>query len=286
MTSHLSTPEALSARGLYKRYGLRRAWALEDVDVGIPAGAIAALVGPNGAGKSTLLRTWLGFERPTRGSVSIDGVDLGLSPKQPRPSIAYVPQVSVPWPGLSIGEHVEYAALLRPGFDVEAARSRLVTLGLALDRRATTLSGGERAQLILALALAAHAGVLLLDEPLASLDPLARRDFLRVLRSAVGETDQTVVLSSHIVGDIESVCDWIVVLKRAQVALQGSIDSVLSIHRMAEGDAASGELIGRYLDVDGSVRTLMRGGNGRPPTLEEVVIGYLAAASPTPVART
>ena len=278
MTSRGPTPPALSAKSLYKQYRLRRTWALEDVNLGIPHGAIAALAGPNGAGKSTLLRTWLGFERPTRGSVSIEGVDLARQSNGARAAVAYVPQLSVPWPGLSVAEHVDYAALLRPTFDAAAARSRLAALGLALDRRATTLSGGERAQLILALALSVPAGVLLLDEPLASLDPLARREFLRVLKAAVTKTRQTVVLSSHIVSDIASVCDWIVLLKNGRVALQGSIEGVLAGHSIT-GEDSSGVPVGRYLDVDGSVRTLVRNGDGPPPTLEELVIGYLASPS-------
>jgi ABC-2 type transport system ATP-binding protein len=274
--------EALSTRHLYKRYRLRPAWALEDVDIGIPSGAIAALVGPNGAGKSTLVRTWLGFERPTKGAVFIEGVDVAGGSGGERPSVAYVPQASVPWRGLSIGEHVEYAAMLRPDFDRNAARMRLAALRLPLDAPATTLSGGERAQLILALALATRARVLLLDEPLASLDPLARREFLRVLRAAILENRQTVVLSSHIVSDIESVCDWLVVLKGGHVVLEGSIESVLSDHQISGDAGPSGVVIGRYLDIDGSPRTLVRGGVGGRPTLEEVVVGYLAGSAPTP----
>lgn len=286
----VSPPSALTAQHLYKRYGLRRRWALEDLNLAIPAGAVAALVGPNGAGKSTLIRTWLGFERPTQGSVRIEGTDPRAGGRSAKSLVAYVPQTTMPWPGLSVSEHIDYATMLSPHFDAAAARARIAALGLPPQRRATTLSGGERAQLILALALATPARVLLLDEPLASLDPLARRDFLRVLREAVTERRQTVVLSSHIVSDIEAICDWLVLLKGGRAVLQGPIDDILAEHRMSTSptaeEPAEGALVGQYRDVDGSARMLSRGGEGRRPTLEEVVIGHLAGqAAPTLLMR-
>jgi ABC-2 type transport system ATP-binding protein len=154
-------------------------------------------------------------------------------------------------------------------------------LGLPLERRASTLSGGERAQVVLSLALAARTRVLLLDEPLASLDPLARREFLRVLQTAARENHQTVVLSSHILGDIEAICDWIVLLRAGRVVLQGSIAAVLEAHRIADGPG-SGDVVARYLDLDGSLKTLVRSTSGRKPTLEEVVIAYLAGPPGSP----
>ena len=203
--------DGFEAHGLGKRYR-RRQWALRDVDVSVPAGSITALVGPNGAGKSTLIKAGIGFERPTAGRVFVDGVDPWKERGRAIRRVGYVPQSPSLYRELTVDDHVRLAATLRRGFDVDLARRRLDQLAIPLTSRADELSGGQQAQVGLALALGTRAPVLLLDEPLASLDPLARREFLHVLVDAVRADGATALLSSHVITDIEQACDRLLVL--------------------------------------------------------------------------
>ena len=177
----------LETHDIGKRYG-RRNWALRHVDLEVPDGSITALVGPNGSGKSTLLKAWVGFERPTEGYLTVDGIDPWKDRGGAIERIGYVPQAPSLYRELTVDEHVAMARTLRPRFDPSIARHRLDDLDIPLDARADELSGGQQAQVGLALALGVRAPVLLLDEPLASLDPLARREFLHVLVDAVRPT--------------------------------------------------------------------------------------------------
>ena len=290
-------PAALTAHGLAKRYGSTQ--ALVDVDVAIPSGSITALVGPNGAGKSTLIRTWVGFERPSAGRVEVEGVD----PWRDRPSalarLGYVPQAASLYRDLSVDDHLALAGTLRRGFDRAGAAHRLDQLAIPLGQRAGDLSGGQQAQVGLALALGTRASVLLLDEPLASLDPLARREFLAVLIEAVRQTGATAILSSHIVTDVEQACDRLIVLGGGRIRLDDAIASARAGHRIASPGAipAGMRLVATFPAEDGTMRQLLRlePGPGEaeelaPPaggtaglaaaSLEEVVLGYLAAGRP------
>jgi ABC-2 type transport system ATP-binding protein len=273
---------ALSAYGLTKRYRLRGRPALQDVEVEVPTGSITALVGPNGAGKTTLLRTWVGFERPSRGHVLVRTDDPWTSRKEAISSIAYVPQSHALYRGLSVGDHIELARSLRPGFDVASARSRIQRLRIVLDQQATTLSGGQRAQVLLAIGLATRAPILILDEPLATLDPLARREFLSVLQSAVFDDGRTAVLSSHIVSDIEAVCDRIVMLVDGRVRLNDTIARAVGSHSVwPEREAPTATFVGTFPIMSGAGLTVCLeppAGLGRAATLEEVVMAYLAAS--------
>ena len=273
------TDAVLEARGLAKRYR-RGVWALAGIDLEIPAGGITALVGPNAAGKSTLIKTWVGFERPTRGSVRVAGVDPWRNRAAALEHIGYVPQSPTLYDGLSVEDHLDLAALLRPSFDRISARERLDQLGIPRDASARTLSGGQQAQVALALALGTRARVLLLDEPLASLDPLARREFLHVVTDAVRGEGATALLSSHIVTDVEQACDQLVVLGVGRVLLQASVADARASHRIVAADAALGEVIGTFAGPAGDRLSLQRDGDGRPATLEEIVLGYLASARP------
>ena len=201
----------LETHDIGKRYGRRR-WALRHVDIAVPDGSITALVGPNGSGKSTLLKAWVGFERPTEGHLTVDGVDPWRDRGGAIQRLGYVPQAPSLYRELTVEEHVTMAATLRPGFDPAVARRRLDDLDIPLTSRADELSGGQQAQVGLALALGVRAPVLLLDEPLASLDPLARREFLHVLTDAVRADGSTALLSSHVITDIEQACDRLLVL--------------------------------------------------------------------------
>ena len=280
---------ALEAIGLGKRYGLR-SWALRDLDLAVQEGSITALVGPNGSGKSTLLKAWVGFERPTAGQLRIHGVDPVRHRGRAIALTGYVPQQPSLYRELSVGDHLAFAAAHRRGFDRGLAGGYLDDLSIPIDSRADELSGGQQAQVGLALALGTRAPVLLLDEPLASLDPLARREFLRVLVRAVRESGATVLLSSHVITDIEQACDHLIVLGGGRSLLAVPIAEAISGHAVvaaADPRPVSTEVVGTFPSPAGEPLTLVRGrGHGaREATLEEVVIGHLAAGRPSrPVA--
>ena len=275
------TIPALEAISVSKRYRRTGSWALLDADLEVPEGTITALVGPNGAGKSTLIRTWVGFERPTRGRVMVGGID----PQEDRAGavaqIGYVSQSTALYRGLTVGEHLTLASTMRPGFDDEAAQRRLEELAIPLSQKAGSLSGGQAAQVALCIALSTGAPILLLDEPLAALDPLARHDFLNLLVSAVHEKGATALLSSHIVSDVEAVCDQLVVLALGRVALQAPIREAIAEHRLGPiGWVAEEQTVATFARPGGKPTALIRSSDPSmpQPSLEELVMGYLAAA--------
>lgn len=270
---------ALVADGLTKRYD-RGTLALSDVTMEIGWGRITALVGPNAAGKSTLIKTWVGFERPTQGRVLVGGIDPWRNRAEAVALIAYLPQVPALYPELSAADHVDLAHHYRSSLDRAEALARLTNLAVPLDRPAKALSGGQMAQLGLAIALATHAPILLLDEPMASLDPLARREFIDALREGVREASVSAVLSSHVVSDIEQAADWLVVLGVGRKLLDMSINEATSQHRVTESHeptAGGGEVIARLPGQVGSlVRAEPGSSAGRHASLEDVVMGYLS----------
>jgi ABC-2 type transport system ATP-binding protein len=222
----------LEARGLGKRY--RRRWALSDCTLAIPAGRVVGLVGPNGAGKTTLLQLAAGLLTPTTGSISV----LGGRPAGGQAQLAgvgFVAQDTPVYAGLSVAGHLRMGALLNQNWDGELAARRVGQLGLDPRQRAGSLSGGQRAQLALTLAVAKRAKLLLLDEPVASLDPLARREFLQSLMETVAEQGLSVVLSSHLIADVERVCDYLVVLTGSRVRVAGETEALLASHRRLSG---------------------------------------------------
>jgi ABC-2 type transport system ATP-binding protein len=216
---------ALQTRSLGKRYG--RAWALRDCTVQLPAGRVAALVGPNGAGKTTLLHLAVGLLDPSAGDVSVFDHSPRREPKAVLPRIGFVAQDHPLYRGFSVADMLTLGRKLNPRWEQAVATTRLDRLGIPLDRPIGKLSGGQQAQVALALALAKRPELILLDEPLASLDPLARREFLRVLMGATAESGLTVLLSSHIIGDLERVCDYLIILSAAHVQLMGDIQEIV-----------------------------------------------------------
>jgi ABC-2 type transport system ATP-binding protein len=235
----------IAAHGLGKRY--KGAWALADCTLSIPAGRVVGLVGPNGAGKTTLLNLAVGFLRPTTGTVDVLGRRSGSSREQ-LAGIGFVAQDAPVYASLSIRDHLKLGARLNPGWDGVYAGSRVESLGLDPAKRAGKLSGGQRAQLALTLALAKRPRLLILDEPAASLDPLARREFLQQLAEAVAEREMSVVLSSHLVSDLAQICDYLIVLSTARVQVAGPIEELLAAHPSLTG----------------------------PPTLEDLVLAHLS----------
>ncbi|ETK37562.1 ABC transporter ATP-binding protein [Microbispora sp. ATCC PTA-5024] len=222
----------LQARGLGKRYGRR--WALRDCTIDIPAGHVVGLVGPNGAGKTTLLKLAGGQLAPTSGSVAVLGGPPAGGPAQ-LAKVGFVAQDTPVYAGLSVADHLRLGARLNRGWDAALARDRIGQLGLDPSHRAGNLSGGQRAQLALTLGLAKRPELLILDEPVASLDPLARREFLQGLMEAVAEHELSVVLSSHLVADLERTCDYIVVLVDSRVRVAGQIENLLATHHRLTG---------------------------------------------------
>ncbi|HEY2550779.1 MAG TPA: ABC transporter ATP-binding protein [Streptosporangiaceae bacterium] len=222
----------LTAEGLGKRYGRR--WALRDCTVTVPAGRVAGLVGPNGAGKTTLLRLAVGLLTPTAGSVEVLGSQPDSGAGQ-LARVAFMAQDAPVYSWLSVADHLKLGAHLNPGWDDSMAQDRIERVGLDPRQRAGRLSGGERAQLALTLALAKRPELLVLDEPVASLDPLARREFLQDLMGIVAEGAVSVLLSSHLVIDLERICDYYVVLGGSRVALAGEADEILASHVMLTG---------------------------------------------------
>lgn len=221
----------LEAQGLGKRYGRR--WALTDCDLSIPAGRVVGLVGPNGAGKSTLLTMAVGLLPRTAGRLEVLGRT--PAPNAALTDVGFVAQGTPVYAGLSVADHLTMGARLNPTWDSAFARERVAALGLDPSQRAGNLSGGQQAQLALTVAVAKRPRLLVLDEPVASLDPLARRDFLQGLMEIVAEQEVSVVLSSHLVADLERVCDYLVVLVDSRVRVAGDVEDLLATHHLLTG---------------------------------------------------
>jgi ABC-2 type transport system ATP-binding protein len=282
---------ALEATALGKRYGSN--WALRDCTLTVPAGSVTALVGPNGAGKTTLLQLAVGLIDPASGAISVFGHDPRAEPLAVLPRVGFVAQ-DHPLPRrFTIGETLRLGRKLNPSWDDAVAQRRVDELGLSRRQRVGTLSGGEQAQVALTLALAKRPQLLLLDEPVASLDPLARREFLSAVLRAVTETGMTVVLSSHIVADLERVCDRLVILANGHTQLVGPIEQLLAEHRLLTGprtDAAAVARVHQVIRESHTERqtTLLVRANGHvydacwevhEVDLEEIVLAYLGTTS-------
>ena len=222
----------LEANGLGKRYGHK--WALWECTLAIPSGKVVGLVGPNGAGKSTLLQLSVGLLRSSAGSISVLGGRPGTTPHQ-LARVGFVAQDTPTYAGFSIADHLRFGRWTNPSWDTTLAEERIERLGLDARQKAGKLSGGQRAQLALTLAVAKRPELLVLDEPVASLDPLARREFLQGLMEVVAEHGASVILSSHLVADLERVCDYLVVLVDSRVQVAGDIDELLASHHRLAG---------------------------------------------------
>jgi ABC-2 type transport system ATP-binding protein len=279
----------LETNALGKQYGRR--WALDDCTLAIPAGKVVGLVGPNGAGKTTLLHLAVGLLAPTVGTIVVLGGRPADGPAQ-MGRVGFVAQDTPTYARLSVAKHLRMGAFLNPRWDGELAERRIEQLGLDPRQRAGSLSGGERAQLALTLAIAKRPELLLLDEPVASLDPLARREFLQSLMEVVAEHGVSVVLSSHLVADLERVCDYLVVLVASHVRVAGEVDALLASHYRLSGPRrdpgtlpANQEVIDES-HTDKQSTLLVRTGEPildpawtiKPVTMEDLVLAYMSQA--------
>jgi ABC-2 type transport system ATP-binding protein len=293
----MSEQSALQAVGLGKRYG--STWALQDCTLEVPPGSVTALVGPNGAGKTTLLHLAIGLSQPTTGSVSV----LGHSPRTDAvsvlPKVGFVAQEHPLYRGFTVGDTLKLGHKLNPDWDESIALNRIEQLGLPLDQKVGKLSGGQQAQVALTLALAKQPQLLLLDEPVASLDPLARREFMQSVMEVVADTGLTVILSSHIVADLERVCDHLVILSQAHTQLVGPIEEIVASHRLLVGPRTDSASIARMHNVIRESHTerqttLLVRADGHvydsswqllEVDLEEIVLAYLGLGSVRDAAR-
>lgn len=279
---------ALETAGLGKRYGSR--WALQGCSFSLQPGQVAALVGPNGAGKSTLLNIAVGLARPTTGTARLFGHDPINEARAVLPMVGFVGQDRPLYRGFSIGEMLTFGAKLNPAWDQGFAEARIRQLGLDLEKKVGQLSGGQQAQVALVLAMAKQPRILLLDEPIAAFDPLARRDFFRLLMEVVSDRETTVLLSSHILGDLERVCDSLIVLLASKVALEGELDDILARHRLVVGPAQEkGIALMQHTvlsrsETDRQVSMLVRlecplvlseSWTAVQPSLEDIVLAYM-----------
>ncbi|WP_426512953.1 ABC transporter ATP-binding protein [Dactylosporangium sp. McL0621] len=286
----------LQAHALGKRYRQRQ--ALADCTLELPPGHVVGLVGPNGAGKTTLLKIACGMLAPTTGRIEV----LGEQPTGGTAQLArvgYVAQDTPTYPGLSVADHLKFGAKMNPGWDARLAQDRVEQLGLNLKQKAGKLSGGQRAQLALTVAVAKRPELLILDEPVASLDPLARRGFLRHLMESVAEHGTSVILSSHLVSDLERVCDYLVVLVSSRVQLAGETDDLLAQHhrivcsRREASELPAGVEVISAEHTDRQSRFVVRSERELPAgdwsaehlELEDLVLTYMERSQPTGAAR-
>jgi ABC-2 type transport system ATP-binding protein len=287
----------IEASGLGKRYG--STWALRDCTLAIPAGHVAALVGPNGAGKTTLLNLAVGLAAPSAGVVTVLGGQPAGSPAA-LDGIAFVAQDTPMYKNLSAGDMLHLTRNLNRSFDQRYAEARLGQLGIPLKRKSGRLSGGQQAQLALTLALARRPRLLLLDEPVAMLDPIARHDFMATVLTAAADDGVSVLLSSHVLTELERVADYLILMSRGRVQVAGEVEDLLACHCMltgpaAEADRYAAQPVVHIRRAEAQAHLLVRATVGdpfppgwevHPVGLEELALAYLreptAAALPGP----
>jgi ABC-2 type transport system ATP-binding protein len=275
---------ALRCAGLGHRYG-RSLWGLRDCNLDVPAGRVVALVGPNGSGKTTLMSMAAGLLPVTAGTVQA----AGGAPAQRLDRIGFVAQDAPLWPRLRVADVLDIGRCMNRAFDTVMAADRIRGLGIRPRARIGALSGGERAQVALTLVLAKRPELFLLDEPMANLDPLARREFLGSMFEACSQAGATVLYSSHAVAELERICDYLIVLRAGQVRLAGDIDELRQRHRVIRGpdgwpDGGGWQVISQR-SMAGQTMALVRCGNhcvpgpglqAAAPAFDELVLGYLA----------
>ncbi|MBM3933630.1 MAG: ABC transporter ATP-binding protein [SAR202 cluster bacterium] len=280
--------EVLRTENLGKKYGSH--WALKECTFSLRPGQVTALVGPNGAGKSTMLELAIGLLAPTEGTVQVLGSSPTQEAEQVLPRVGFVAQEHPLYRGFSVEETLKMGKLMKQRWDDEFARRRIEKLGLPMKKRVGRLSGGQQAQVALTLAVAKRPDLLLLDEPIAAFDPLARREFLQALMETVAETGAAVLLSSHILGDLERVCDSMLLVYGGRMQIFGEVDQILAGHRIVIGPVGEEALASKVHEVihqsraEKQVSTLVKLDGPlvlgdrwavHEPSLEDIVLGYL-----------
>jgi ABC-2 type transport system ATP-binding protein len=285
---------ALRTERLGRRYG--KIWGLRDCTLAVPAGAVAALVGPNGAGKTTLLEMIIGLLEPTEGQVSVFGETSRADTAETLARVGYVAQDHPLYRDFTVADMFRLGRSMNPGWDQQLAAARVNALGIPLKRKVKRLSGGQRAQVSLTMALAKRAPLVVLDEPVSSLDPVARLEFMRDVMATAADHALTFVISSHVVAELERFCDWLIVLAGGHVQLAGPADDLLAAHRLLTVPRATpdGELPGTAIhrsDSDRHSTVLVRtdqvqpaarghaGWQADPVSFEQLVMGYLQRPS-------
>ncbi len=289
----VSAVSALRAERLGKRYG--QAWGLRDCTLDVPAGAVVGLVGPNGAGKSTFLQLAVGLLDPTEGRVEIFGETSRAHRAATLARVSYVAQDHPLYQDFSVRDMLHLGRSMNPAWDQALAERRLSDLGIGVKRKVKGLSGGQQAQVALSMALAKRAPLLVLDEPVASLDPVARLDFMGGLMAAVAEHALTVILSSHVVTELERVCDWVIVLAGGTVRAAGPVDDLVAGHRLLTGPRTSSHAgvtgVVHRADSDRHSTLVVRvdprhpapahpAWQAQPVGLEQLILAYLKVETP------
>jgi ABC-2 type transport system ATP-binding protein len=288
---------ALRTEDLGRRYG--KQWGLRDCTIEVPAGAVAALVGPNGAGKTTLLEMVIGLLEPTEGQVSVFGETSRAETPEALARVGYVAQDHPLYRDFSVADMFHLGRAMNPRWDQELAVARMATLGIPLKRKVKRLSGGQQAQVSLTMALAKRAPLLVLDEPVSSLDPIARLEFMRDVMALAADSTLTFLISSHVVSELERFCDWLIILSGGHVQLAGPADDLVEAHRLLTVPRATPdvELPGTAINRDDSDRhstVLVRadamqlavqghaGWRADRVSFEQLVMGYLQRPPTTP----
>ena len=247
MTADAAVVAAVHANGLGRRYG--QEWGLRDCTLEVPAGAIAGLVGPNGAGKTTLLQLIIGLLAPTEGQASVFGHVSLAHTAATLSRVSFVAQDHPLYRDFTVADMLHLGRAMNPGWDQGLAQARMNALGIPPRRKVKSLSGGQQAQVSLTMALAKRAPLLVLDEPVSSLDPIARLEFMRDVLAATADSGLTVLIASHVVSELERLCDWLIVLTAGHVQLAGPVDDLLGAHSLLTVPRATrnAELPGRCI---------------------------------------
>jgi ABC-2 type transport system ATP-binding protein len=292
---HTGIAPALRADRLGRRYG--KTWGLRDCSFQVPAGAVTALVGPNGAGKTTLLEMIIGLLAPTQGQVQVFGQASRAGTAATLARVGYVAQDHPLYRDFSVADMFHLGRAMNPRWDQELAAARIAGLGIPPGRKVKKLSGGQQAQISLTMALAKRASLVVLDEPVSSLDPVARLEFMRDVTAAAAGTGLTFVISSHVVAELERFCDWLIVLSRGRLQLAGPVGDLLAAHHQLTipRGTPDGQLPGRVIqrtDTGQHSTVLVRtdqarvparqhtGWQAEPVSFEQLVMGYLQRPAP------
>jgi ABC-2 type transport system ATP-binding protein len=281
----------IETSGLGKRYG--KMWALLDCTINVPEGVLAALVGPNGSGKSTLMNMTAGLSVPTAGTLTVLG---GEPPGSPAAldDIAFMAQDAPVYRNLSVADMLHLTRNLNRRFDEHFAQARLADLGIPLKKKSGKLSGGQQSQVALTLALARRPRLLILDEPLSALDPVARQDFMATVMTTMADEGMSVLLSSHALAELERVADYLIVLGGGRLRIAGHADDLLATHRVLTGPVAEADrCAARHAVVqdrragaqahllvrsDSAADPVPPGWEAHPVSLEELTLAYLRAS--------